>query len=121
MTYVKNAILHKLKKGSKKYPVYKYTSETRRKVVIVRRTAMIRTMFCTFWCMLYYCGPTTKLWKNNFTKIFLKHFFMFLLYLTICYDWLSYVVLPVLYFYHFVVIITSIIRHVKHHYHCIIC
>ena len=37
MTYVKNTTVHKLKK-SKNHPVYEDKSDSRRKVVIVRRT-----------------------------------------------------------------------------------
>ena len=37
MTYVKNTTVHKLKK-QQKYPVYEDKSDSRRKVVIVRRT-----------------------------------------------------------------------------------
>ena len=33
MTYVRNAIFHKLKKNSKKHTVYEDKSDTRRKVV----------------------------------------------------------------------------------------
>ena len=40
MTYVRNATFHKLKKNSKKYPVYDDKSNTRRKVVKVRGTLM---------------------------------------------------------------------------------
>ena len=38
MTYVRNATFHKLKKNSKKHPVYEDKSDTRRKVVKVRGT-----------------------------------------------------------------------------------
>ena len=38
MTYVKNTIVHKLKKTEKKHSVYEDESGSRRKVVIVRGT-----------------------------------------------------------------------------------
>ena len=38
MTYVKNTTFHKLKKTSKKHPVYEDKNDTRRKVVRVRGT-----------------------------------------------------------------------------------
>ena len=38
MTYVKNTTVHKLKKHSKKYPVYEDKGDSRKKVVIVRQT-----------------------------------------------------------------------------------
>ena len=37
MTYMKNTTAHKLEK-QKKHPVYKNKSDTRRKVIIIRRT-----------------------------------------------------------------------------------
>ena len=71
MTYVKNATVHKLKKQQKS-PVYKDKSDSRRKVVIVRRTLIwnfiIKTIFGKFWYMLYYCRPTMDLYKKTLLK-----------------------------------------------------
>ena len=68
MTYVKNATVHKLKK----HPVYKDKSDSRRKVVIVRRTLIsnfiIRTIFRRFWYMIYYCRPTIDPYKKTLLK-----------------------------------------------------
>ena len=47
MTYVKNTTFHKEKKTAKKHPVYKDKSDSRRKVVIVRRTLIENVMFRT--------------------------------------------------------------------------
>ena len=44
MTNVINAIFHKLKKNRIKHPVYKDKSDTRRKVVKVRRTLINETL-----------------------------------------------------------------------------
>ena len=72
MTYVKNAAVHKLKKNSKNHPVYEDKSDSRRNVVIVRRTLIwnfiIRTIFERFWYMLYYCRPTMDLYKKTLLK-----------------------------------------------------
>ena len=38
MTYVRNATFHKLKKPSKKHPVYEDKSDTRRKAIKLRKT-----------------------------------------------------------------------------------
>ena len=71
MTYVKNATVHKLK-NSKNHPVYEDKSDSRRKVIIVRRTLIwnfiIRTIFGRFWYMLYYCRLTMDLYKKTLLK-----------------------------------------------------